>query len=72
MSEIEYIKGVLPDFVKVVPADYTVLHNGFTYTTENAYFMASGDVVPKVCPYCKCEVQVPHMYLEDHDECGND
>ena len=46
--------------------------NGFRYTDDNAYFLANGDIVPKVCPYCKGEVERPEtgqQYLDDHEEC---
>jgi len=44
----------------------------FTYTDDNAYFLPTGDIVPKVCPYCKCEVAKPKSaedFLDTHSDC---
>jgi len=49
--------------------------NGFRYTDENAWFLPNGDIVPKVCPHCQCEVEEPKSYqdyLNAHDTCNND
>jgi hypothetical protein len=46
--------------------------NGFRYTDENAHFLSDGGIIPKVCPYCKCEVERPEtseQYLDEHEEC---
>jgi lipoate synthase len=46
-----------------------VMYNGFRYTDDNAFFLANGDIVPKICPYCKTDVDKPETYLDDHEEC---
>ena len=50
-----------------------VVVNGFRYTDENAYFLPNGDIVPKICPYCRGNVKKPDLsyeeYLDDHEEC---
>jgi hypothetical protein len=46
-----------------------ILEDGFRYTDENAYFLPNGDIVPKVCPYCRGKVKQPESYLDDHEEC---
>lgn len=43
--------------------------HGYTYAEDNAHFLDNGDIVPKVCPYCKMTVDDPITYLDDHEEC---
>jgi len=67
-EELTYARDEVLPYVRHVPDKVMVIH-GYRYTNENAYFMSNGDIVPKVCPYCKGDVQRPEKYLDDHDAC---